>query len=643
MKNLHLKSHDKIIIGSLNINSVPNKLSQLATLVDKNIDILVITETKLDESFPTAQLEIDGYSEPFRKDRTKHGGGVLVYVKKDIPSKELDRHLFPDDIEGIFFEINLRKTKWLMFGSYHPPHKSQPDEYYLKHLETAMDVHLNSYDNFLLIGDFNMEDTETFLSNFLYQYDSVNIVKEKTCFKNPNNPSCIDLFITNKKNSFQNTDALWTGLSDFHKMTVTVLKSTYTKSKPKEISYRDYKKFDLELFKNDLKASLAEKGSNSYIDFEIIFLQILEKHAPTKKKYVRANEVPYMTKSLRKAIMKRSELETKYYKCKSLMNYRVFKKQKNFVSCLYKKARKTFYENIDTNFVQDNKTFWKTVKPFLSNKGSQSRKITLVEKVTTNDDTKEIIEKVITDDTEVAETLNCYFENAVKKLDINENRFLIDSYDEKSDPIESAIAKYAHHPSVLNIREKITSGSFSFSEITLPEVERELLQLNAKKASTFQNIPPKHLKQVSDVCAPVLLNLVNQSFLDQSFPDELKHADVTPVFKKGDSTSAENYRPVSVLPVVSKIYERLMQSQINHYMEQYLSPYLCGYRKGYNAQYALVSMIERWKKILDKNGYAGAVLMDLSKAFDTLNHELLIAKLHAYGFHKTALKLVASY
>ena len=87
-----------------------------------------------------------------------------------------------------------------------------------------------------------------------------------------------------------------------------------------------------------------------------------------------------------------------------------------------------------------------------------------------------------------------------------------------------------------------------------------------------------------------------------------------------------------------------MQKQMTEYIEKFLSPYLCGYRKGFNAQYALLAMIEKWKKSLDGDGgFAGAILMDLSKAFDTLNHELLIAKLDAYGFDESALELVHSY
>ena len=122
-------------------------------------------------------------------------------------------------------------------------------------------------------------------------------------------------------------------------------------------------------------------------------------------------------------------------------------------------------------------------------------------------------------------------------------------------------------------------------------------------------------------------------------PNESKKADVTSIFKKDDFTKAKNYRPVSVLPIVSKAFERIMHKQISQYISQFLSPYLSGYRQSFSTQQALVSLIEKWKAILDKNGYAGPVLMDLSKAFDTINHDLLIAKLNANGFTKNSLRL----
>ena len=121
----------------------------------------------------------------------------------------------------------------------------------------------------------------------------------------------------------------------------------------------------------------------------------------------------------------------------------------------------------------------------------------------------------------------------------------------------------------------------------------------------------------------------------------MKIADTS--FKKGDPTSVKNYRPVTVLPNVSEVFDRIMLKQILEQMNKYLSQNLCGYRKGFSMQTALTMLPEKWIKVLDDIGYAGAVLMDLSKAFDTINHELLIAKLHAYGFSKEALTLIASY
>ena len=148
----------------------------------------------------------------------------------------------------------------------------------------------------------------------------------------------------------------------------------------------------------------------------------------------------------------------------------------------------------------------------------------------------------------------------------------------------------------------------------------------------------------SEECCAYLTRVWNEEVVaNGTFSNDLKRADVTPIFKKSDSTTTKNYRPISVLPSVSKVFERLMQKQILTYIEQYLSPFLCGYRKGYSTQTALIALLEKWKYTLDNKNFSGAVLMDLSKAFDTINHELLIAKLHAYGFSKHSLQLIMDY
>ena len=222
LKNIRVQNHNRIIIGNLNINSIPNKFDALEFIIPGNIDILVITETKLDKSFETAQFLIEGFNEPYRHDKNRNSAGILIYVREGIPNRLLNLHTFPSDIEGLFVEINLRKTKWLLCGCYHPP--SQNDKYFFDNLGIALDNYSDKYDKFLLTGDFNAQVGESNIDTFLQDYDAKNIVKEKTCFKSIENPSCIDLFITNSVNSFQHTKAISSGLSDFHKMVVTVLK-----------------------------------------------------------------------------------------------------------------------------------------------------------------------------------------------------------------------------------------------------------------------------------------------------------------------------------------------------------------------------------------------------------------------------------
>ena len=195
---------------------------------------------------------------------------------------------------------------------------------------------------------------------------------------------------------------------------MTVLKTTITKTKPHEIIYRDYKNFDSILFNNELKFVLDGVESVSCSNFDNLFFQVLDKHAPLKKKMLRANHSSYVSKPLRKAIMRRSYLEKIYFKKRTVDSLTKYKKQKNYCSRLYKKERKKFFDNLNPSIVEDNKTFWKTVKPFLTNKGSKGGNIKLVEKG-----------ELLQEDSLIAEEFNNFFKNAVSSLDINENSFII--------------------------------------------------------------------------------------------------------------------------------------------------------------------------------------------------------------------------
>ena len=156
--------------------------------------------------------------------------------------------------------------------------------------------------------------------------------------------------------SFQNTIAVSTGLSDFHEMVITVMKMSFKKYFPIERHYRDYKYFDRAKFKNNLNEELSE-GISNYESFETTVIEVLNKHAPLRKELLRANHAPFITKTLRKAIMRRSQLETKYLKSKTQTDLKLYKKHKNFCSKLYKRERRKYYESLDMKNVLDSKEF----------------------------------------------------------------------------------------------------------------------------------------------------------------------------------------------------------------------------------------------------------------------------------------------
>ena len=208
----------------------------------KYIEILILTETKLDETFLTSQFLMDGFSKPYRFDRNKYGGGVMIYIRYTIPSKILEKHSCPNNIECLFIELNFRKCKWLLCGMYHPP--SQNDEYYFNYLGKVLDTY-SDYEKVLLVGHFNTEITEHYIESFFYENELINLVKEKTCFKNMQNPSFIDLLLTNNSYPFKQTTTVCPGLSDCHKLVLTVLKTSILKGNLRQITYRDYKRFKI--------------------------------------------------------------------------------------------------------------------------------------------------------------------------------------------------------------------------------------------------------------------------------------------------------------------------------------------------------------------------------------------------------------
>ena len=177
----------------------------------------------------------------------------------------------------------------------------------------------------------------------------------------------------------------------------------------------------------------------------------------------------------------------------------------------------------------------------------------------------------------------------------------------------------------------------------MEETIKEVNNLSIKKASQTLDIPVKIVQENEDLISYFVYNNFNNALSSLQYPNGLKYADVTPVFKKDDKSDKSNYQPISILPNLSKVYKRIMQNQIYPYLNKIFSKYQCSFRKRFSAQHCLTAMIKKWRQSLDSGGQAAAVLTDLSKAFDCIDHELLVVELNTYGFDNSSLTFIYSY
>ena len=303
-------------------------------------------------------------------------------------------------------------------------------------------------------------------------------------------------------------------------------------------------------------------------------MKVLSKHASQKKKIVRGNQIPFMTKDLSKEIMKKSRLRSRFLKDKSLENRMLYTQQRNYCASLLGKTKIRYYANLNEKKILDNKQFWKVVKPLFSDKSISGDKINLTEN-------GEYVKTKI----KTAEMFNNFFSNIVKNLKIPQYSNFDPIAQNIEDPTLKAIVKYKNHPSILTIQAKYKGkNKFSFTEVTTQDIEKEIFDLETRKASQISDIPTKIIKENVDVFADFLCTSINSSIKSSLFPSCLKFADVTPLHKKGRKDAKQNYRPVSILPTLSKIYERSMFKQMSSFFEVIFSKHQCAFRKSFSIQ-----------------------------------------------------------
>ena len=257
-----------------------------------------------------------------------------------------------------------------------------------------------------------------------------------------------------------------------------------------------------------------------------------------------------MNKALSKEITTRTRLRNKLLKDRSEENIKKYSKQRNYSALLLRKSKWDYSGNLNEKNINDNKTFWKTIKPFLSDKVRSTNKMTLIDK-----------EETMVDDYNTAKVLNTFFSNIDSNLNIAEYSNCEPLVNNICDLVLKCVVKYRNHPSILTkgeVRNKHSRLPFSFSKINREEILREILKLETSKACQDTDI----IKENADLFADTLFVSFNDSVEKSNFPSSLKKANIMPVFKKGDIDSKDNYRPVSMLPNMSKIFERCIFRQL---------------------------------------------------------------------------------
>ena len=359
---------------------------------------------------------------------------------------------------------------------------------------------------------------------------------------------------------------------------------------------------------------------------------------------MRGNHAPFVSKELRKAIYTRSRFRNRFLENPDEINSKLYKQQRNKCVSIRRKAIKHYFSNITSNGMITNKNFWKAIKPFLTNKGCLENSDIML-----RDD-----EKMITDEKKLVQHFNDHYINIVEQscgFKPEKVEFDIGSSN-KIKVLSSILDKYRNHPSIVKILKNrnlqsssisIPSSSWS-SKIISREINTILKSLNSKKAPGIDKIPAKLVKLAPDILAEPLSIAINNINSTSTFPNNAKIASVVPVDKKTDDKYViSNFRPVSILNCFSKVYENVIKNELLKSMNVHLSPCLSAYRKNYNTQHVLLRLLEEWKEHLDNNKTVGEISMDLSKAFDCVPHDLLLAKLAAYGIDDNLILYIHSY
>ena len=507
--------------------------------------------------------------------------------------------------------------------SYYWNHSNSPHERF-NEFENVIDKIDAESKELYILGDVNcnlLSETSahnsSYLTNIFDIYGLSQLITEPTRVT-PVSKTLIDLCITNSPEKVSNSGVIHLGISD-HSLVFMTRKIHHDRNCPRTIEMRQFKHFQKDKFLSDLEqmpwsnVDLGSDPNDMWQEWKQMFVSCMDKHAPRKLKRVSKKRAPWITKGLLHKMHRRDLIKKGAISSNDHDMWEQYTCARNQANNAIKHAKKRYYsDNLIASKGNPRKT-WNLINELSSRNTSKSSNILEIQ----------VDNRTISTPGDMAEAFNDHFTNIAQVL------------------AQEVPAAEVNPEFYLSHTDKV----FCLKTPSLDIVFNLLREIDEKKATGLDMIPSKLLKMTASIVAPSLTAIFTKSIITGIYPIEWKTARVTPVFKKGVKSDLNNYRPISVIPAVSKIFEKIVYDQLYRYLNdnKLLSSCQSGFRSLHSTLTALLEATNSWSVNIDNGFLNGVVFVDLKKAFDTIDHEIILRKLSYFGADQATITWFQSY